>query len=407
MTDLTINPMDSQKVSEALSLAFSKMTIKRPFFGAVAAPMEKVLLDDPSDPLFAAIPTAGVDGVKMYFNVLYCLNLSFDQLYGLARHETGHQALGHSFRRNGRDPVVWNIACDAVINYDIRADGDALPDGGVYFDWVDETLSAEEVYVKLLTENKDDLDDFLQQCGAGSDGEDDDEGAPQGKGKGLPRDVLDAPAEASEAEVSARVASAARMAKLAGEGGATLDRVIGGALEPRVRWQDVLRSFMHSATERADYTFKRPNRRFVSSNIYMPSLFSEAMGRLVIGVDTSGSIGPEILDQVAGELSSIVADCRPSRVDVVYCDYVVSSVESFTPDEPVKLHPKGGGGTRFKPVFDWVEANTDEPPVALIYFTDTYGSFSELVDPGYPVLWGLTERVPHFTPPFGNSVEVY
>ena len=387
-------------LKENLELAFTKLTVKRPAIGAVAAPLEKIIIHN-GDPLYDEIPTAAVDGVKFYFNEDFCAVFTFPQLYGLVRHETGHVANLHSFRRNGRDPELWNTACDAVVNHDILADGDQLPEGGVVFDWVDRTMSAEEVYLKLLQQQDEDEGEGAE---GGESGDQDGKG---GKRKGLGRDVRDAPSSASEAESASRVASAARMAKLAGEGGASLDRVLSGALTPRVRWQDVLRSFMNGAIERSDFTWKRPNRRFIAGDLYLPSLYNETMGRLVIGVDTSGSISQEILSQVAGELSSIVADCRPSKIDVVYCDYVISNVESFTPDDPIKLHPMGGGGTRFKPVFDWVEANSEEPPVAMIYFTDTYGSMRELVAPDYPVLWGLTEKVPNFVPPFGSAVEVY
>jgi predicted metal-dependent peptidase len=387
-----------------LELAFTKLTVKRPFIGAVAAPLEKVIIHN-GDPLYDEIPTAAVDGVKFYFNEDFCKDFAFPKLYGLVRHEVGHVSNLHSFRRNGRDPRLWNMACDAVVNYDILADGDELPDGGMVFDWVDSTMSAEEVYLKLLQQEEEEENDEGDGDGDGEQG--DDEGTGAGGKKGLGRDVRDAPSSASEAESAARISSAARMAKLAGEGGASLNRALGGALEPRVRWQDVLRSFMTGAIERSDFNWKRPNRRFVANDLYLPSLYNETMGRLVIGVDTSGSISQEILAQVAGELSSIVADCRPAKVDVVYCDYVISNVESFTPDEPIKLHPMGGGGTRFKPVFDWVANNQDDPPVAMIYFTDTYGNMGELVEPEYPVLWALTEKVSGFVPPFGSAVEVY
>jgi predicted metal-dependent peptidase len=141
--------------------------------------------------------------------------------------------------------------------------------------------------------------------------------------------------------------------------------------------------------------------------MYLPSLHKESLGMLAIGVDTSGSIGPAILQQVAGEITAIVQDCRPAKTVVIYCDAQVSRVEEFAPDEVVELHPKGGGGTAFKPVFDWLDENADEPVCALVYITDTYGNMQELTEPGYPVVWGLTEPVPRFEAPFGRTVEVF
>src|ERR1035438_1690251 len=66
-------------------------------------------------------------------------------------------------------------------------------------------------------------------------------------------------------------------------------------------------------------------------------------------------------------------EARPERLQVVYCDTRVRSSEVFTPDDgAVTLHAKGGGGTRFQPVFDMVNQQTAEQdaPKALLYFTD-------------------------------------
>jgi predicted metal-dependent peptidase len=136
----------------------------------------------------------------------------------------------------------------------------------------------------------------------------------------------------------------------------------------------------------------------------MPSLYSEAMGGLVVGVDTSGSIGPHELDQIAGEITAIAQDCNPDWVEVVYCDTCVGHTERFEQGEPIKLHPKGGGGTRFKPVFDYTNSINDRI-AALIYFTDLEGNVDECEEPEYPVIWAVTSRR-KMEVPFGTSVKV-
>ena len=78
------------------------------------------------------------------------------------------------------------------------------------------------------------------------------------------------------------------------------------------------------------------------------------MGDIVIVVDTSGSIGTEELEQFAGEINGITNDVQPELIRVVYCDAAVQAVEEFGPSEPVKLSPRGGGGTDFVPPFRWV-----------------------------------------------------
>jgi predicted metal-dependent peptidase len=93
-----------------------------------------------------------------------------------------------------------------------------------------------------------------------------------------------------------------------------------------------------------------------------------------------------LLAKFQGELNSILGDVKPEAVNIVYCDTKVTAVQEFTPDDfPVELEAKGGGGTYFQPVFDWVEQE-DLDPACLIYLTDMWNSDS-IEEPPYPVLW--------------------
>ncbi|HSD55142.1 MAG TPA: VWA-like domain-containing protein [Burkholderiales bacterium] len=61
----------------------------------------------------------------------------------------------------------------------------------------------------------------------------------------------------------------------------------------------------------------------------------------------------------------------------------------------------GGGGTRFTPVFEWVEEQGARPD-ALLYFTDALGEFPP-APPGYPVLWLVKGNAPV---PWGERVRL-
>jgi predicted metal-dependent peptidase len=125
------------------------------------------------------------------------------------------------------------------------------------------------------------------------------------------------------------------------------------------------------------------------------------MGEIVIAVDTSGSIGKRELEQFAGEISAISEETQPEAIHVVYCDAAVQSAQEFRASEPVRLEPKGGGGTDFRPTFEWVTEN-DVAPVCLIYLTDLCcDSFPD--PPEYPVLWVTDSRT---TAPFGETVRI-
>jgi len=72
------------------------------------------------------------------------------------------------------------------------------------------------------------------------------------------------------------------------------------------------------------------------------------LGEIVVAVDTSGSIGKRELEQFAGEISAISEETQPEAIHVVYCDAAVQSTQEFRASEPVRLEPKGGGGTDFR-----------------------------------------------------------
>jgi predicted metal-dependent peptidase len=119
--------------------------------------------------------------------------------------------------------------------------------------------------------------------------------------------------------------------------------------------------------------------------LYLPSLYSEELGTVVIAVDTSCSISNREIDQFGAEVSAILEEFD-TTAHVVYCDTDVQWTETFSQrDLPLKLHPKGGGGTDFRPPFEWVEDRQMEP-CCLVYLTDLECSrFPE--EPSYPVLW--------------------
>jgi len=133
----------------------------------------------------------------------------------------------------------------------------------------------------------------------------------------------------------------------------------------------------------------------------LPSVERTGLGPIVIAVDTSGSIGSLELDQFAGEISAIADEAKPESIYVVYCDAAVQSSQEFASGEPLHLEPKGGGGTDFKPVFEWVEEN-GVLPHCLIYLTDLCcHSFPDV--PEYPVLWVTDSRK---AAPFGETVQI-
>lgn len=386
------------EIEKRVSLCAAQMTLREPFIATIYTKLERK---------FGENGTAATNGKMVYFGTKFAETLSDDELFGVSLHEALHVIFEHSWRRGDRHPALWNIANDAIINRFITGKGYSLPAGCVEFSWVTDDMSSEEVYEKLKQqmspeeiaamesgkcENPDGTMVPGMTGGGGFDG------------KG---DLADAESQADLADLQASIQTAAKMAKACGDKSSLIDRILGKDHKPIVKWTDVLRHLMTSSAK-DDYSYRRPNKRFVGHGLYLPSLWSDSIGKLVVAVDTSGSMGEEEMNQCAAEIRSIVEDCHPECVEVIYCDSKVAHVETFQPSDPIHLHPKGGGGTAFKPVFDYVAANTQGRVAALIYLTDMCtNDLDEITPPSYPVLWGVTyESLLDMAVPFGQIVKV-
>lgn len=377
---------------DRIDLAYSKLGLREPFIAAVMTRVKREIS--------TAVPTAGTNGTVCKYNPDFVAKWDDEQIFGLVLHESCHVVLMHMWRRDGRDPGLWNYANDAIINAYIKSRGYKLPDGGVHVDWVRDEHSSEYVYDKLKKDQQ------AQQGNGKKDGSGDDadgSGQPSAGGFDGTGDLEDAIDEATRTDMEASIVAAAKMAKECGHGSSLIDRVLENVGTSKVRWQDVTRSMMTESAA-ADYSYIRPSRRFIGAGLYLPSLRTENLGGLAVGFDTSGSMGQRECDQIAAELQAIVDDLQPSFVEVIYCDSRVANVQRFERDEPLRLKPKGGGGTRFEPVFEHV-MDSGEHYCGMIYFTDMEGDLDECTDPGIPVIWADIGRY-HPDAPFGTRVEV-
>lgn len=360
-----------------------KLVLNDPFLGSIILGMPVV--ED------RTIWMAATDGTSLFINSENFSKLPLEEAVGVYKHEAMHVALLHPFRGHGYEPKRYNTAADLVINPIILAEGGKLPhgvlDGSKY-----PNMTTEQVYALLPPEPED-------KDGNGGSG---------GKGNGpMDDDIRPAPdkSAAAEANVMARVAQAAAIAKAMGKMGGAMRDAVDAAMTPSVDWTVVLREFL-TETNVSDYSFARPNRRFVSRKIYLPSRHSQdAMGKLGVVVDTSGSMGAAQLRYAFGEIVGAVEGVSPSSLVVVYCDADVNHVDRFDRAEPDDVRDSakrvGGGGTDMTVALDWFEEH--EPDVkAIIVLTDGYTPFGE--ERSVPVLWAIDND--HVVSPVGRTVRV-
>jgi predicted metal-dependent peptidase len=139
-------------------------------------------------------------------------------------------------------------------------------------------------------------------------------------------------------------------AKKVGKGAGGRDLELEGLMEPKVDWREVLREFVKSICNAKDASsWRRVNRRFVGSDIYLPTLIGERVGHIVIGIDTSGSIGGKELSDFLSEVKGIADEVRPEKVDLLYWDCEVAAHEEYDEYSVANIvsstKPRGGGGT--------------------------------------------------------------
>jgi predicted metal-dependent peptidase len=367
-----------QDVTKRISKAKTALILEHPFIGSVALNMP-MSIDN-------SVPTAATNGKRVLFNEEFCNGLSDEELKFLVAHECMHPMLEHNFRRGERDAYKWNQAADYVINKLLTDEGiGKMPEQGL----LDDTIynnggGTSDGIFNLLPDTPDD--------GQGNGG--------QGQPLDSCEDGQGSPAEVSQqqAEWKVKVAQAAQSAKMMGKMSAGLERLVDAILKPKVDWRDVLQRFVVKC--RSDQrSWARPNRRFLSQGLYLPSVSGESLGEIAFAVDCSGSIDQDEINQFASEISTVWQDQRPTKVHVIYFDSEVSHYDEFGQDDEPVVKPHGGGGTAFSPVFKYMMEHGIEP-VACIFLTDLCcDDFGDA--PDYPVLWVSTHDD---KAPFGEVV---
>lgn len=377
--------------------ARANLVMANPFFGTLALRMKMV--EDTS------VKGMSTDGMTLKYNPKEIADMPLSKVQGGIAHTVMHPAMMHHTRRGARDIGKWNKACDYSINSILSKAGFDLPEGK-YVNNAYEGMSAEHLYTILPDEPKDDKGGGSGGGGGGDSGGDQPDNDPGGDGgvEDSPNSTNNNASQSQqnheEAEWKQALAQAAHVAKQAGALPAGIERMISELLEPILPWKNILKRFM---TEKCndDFSWRRGNRRFLAQGLYLPSRVSDdAMGTMVVAIDTSGSIGQKELDEFGGEIADIHKEVRPQRLIVIYCDAKVNHVDEFGPDDELHFKLHGGGGTDFRPPFKWLDEQKVQPR-AFAYLTDGYGPFPER-EPDFPTIWCINNT--QVTPPYGEHL---
>lgn len=386
-----------------------------PFFaqGVMSLP---VVFDD-------SVRTAETDGKIIRWNTVWFDSLKTEEIATVLCHEVSHLLFGHLWRAPaGADPDTWNIACDHAVNLMLADFSKPIVDKGLAdpFPWPkgftplrDPAFAgvAEEAIYSRLQKPKQNPQPQPQPKGKQGSGSGSGSGSGQGQGQGKPQPGKGPPQPGKgrpdpfgEFEIQAPgkpgakgnkeqwenvLIRSASIAKGKGKLPAGMERLVKEMLEPSVPWFELVRQWLREQAN-DDWNWQKANLYYSASKFILPVLESEKIGAAVFAKDTSGSIDNEVLARFVSEEQAFLDDCHPRALVDICCDASIHRVASYTAGDKIAEDAPGGGGTDFRPVFEYAE-KLPEAPKCLVYLTDLCGTFPEEAPP-YPVLWVTWER---------------
>ena len=336
------------------------------------------------------IPTACTNGRDVIYNKDFIKTLDDKELNFVVLHEALHKAYQHMhlWKKLWKiNPMVANMAADYVVNYAIHeADEQSeiakRPDSAL-FDLKYKGMTTKQIFDSLMQDAKE---NGGGQCGHDSH---DWEGA-------------DSLSDEEKKEVAKQIDQALRQGEIIrGKMQGNKNRSVTEILEPKVDWREQLREFVNATCKNKDRTsWKRPHKRFIGHDIYMPSMIGESIGQVVIGIDTSGSIGDKELNEFLTEVVAICDDVSPSSIELLYWDTHVAGHETYNQGDYKGLvqstKPAGGGGTHVGCVNEYIKDKRIQPEAVIVltdgYVEDDFGGNWE-----HPTLWAITSK--HITSP--------
>lgn len=345
------------------------------------------------------IPTACTNGRDESYGREFVKELTDKELAFLIAHECGHKMYRHLTtwkKLHDEDARLANQACDYVINLmlrdldpaeqvismprykqDMPAIGKAKGDFMGLYDTRFRGMNSKQVFDILKDEQEED----------------------GGGGGGIDEHDWDGAKDMSEEEKKAlarEIDQAIRQGlmnhhKLNGQGAGGIGRELEDLLDPKVDWRELLREYVKSVCRAKDTSsWRRVNRRFLGSGVYMPTLIGEKVGHLVVAVDTSGSVGHKELAEFLSEVKGIAEEVNPEKVDLIYWDSEVAAHEEYSDSDVSNIvtstKPRGGGGTSPSCVSEYLKEKKIEPECVIV-LTDGYVGSDWGSDWTAPVLW--------------------
>lgn len=368
-----------QNIQNKISQAKSKLLLNYPFFGALAAKLELVQNDD--------IQSFKSNGIKLEYNSDFLQKLDPAQMEFVFANGAMHASLAHEARKNGRSGWLWQLSTDYAINDMLVQNGLVRPDEAHYSKRFS-GMYAEEIYAQL----KDDiLRDELEY--EADDVDDLQDGAKEQNRQNTPQksDVLNE--QLFEEFAKAKLEDEAKNSEMP----IGIARFFSIKDEGKIDWRRELNAALQRFY-RDDYTLIPPSKKLLYRGIYLPSSTTQRV-KIVVAVDSSGSVDEKLLNEFLSELNFLMLSVPNFEIDLLVCDDKIRSHKTFFGGDILEADIKGGGGTDFRPVFEFIDKEILDVQL-LLYFTDLDGVFPSDA-PNYELKWVVPKEV---SVPFGTLI---
>lgn len=339
-----------------------------PLLGSLAASFKLVEDHNLCRHLQISVAAVEEDTRTIYFNP--ASGLREEEIKFVMAHEILHVGLRHTARRHGRDPFLWNVACDYVINHWLVEMGvGAFPSVGGMLDKSLEGLGATEIYDKIVSDIR------VMKKVATLRG--------VGLGDMLPTanpDFWNSAEGISLDEFYRGMMAQGLDTQLISQRGllpAGLIEEIRSLAMPPVPWDVKLGRWFNEnfPPVETSMTYARPSRRqSATPDIPRPSRYTPEEARegrtFAVVLDTSGSMSRRLVGEALGVVAAYALAHDVAMVRLVFCDARAYDQGYVSPEDISGLvKVSGRGGTVLQPAVDLIEAAADFPkdgPVLII-----------------------------------------
>ena len=380
--DITPEALETMRVEvmDRIITARVGLLLRHPFFGNMATRLKIQAADD-------WLMTAAVDGRNLFYNTQFFNAMDNKEIEFVVAHEILHMVFDHLGRREERNPMLYNIAADYIVNNLLVRDriGDKPKIVDCFQDFKYEGWTSEDVYDDLFEQAKKNGEEAIKQLGEMLDEHLDMEGEGDNEGEG--EETKDAngnsvskkrPKYSKEQmdqikdEIKESMMASAQSAGAGNVPGA-VQRIIKEMTEPKMNWREILRQQIQS-TIRSDYTFSRPSRKGWHTGAVLPGQDFEDTIDICVSLDMSGSIGDDQARDFLGEIKGIMDEYKDYNIKLWCFDTKVYNEQDFSADcgeDLMDYDIMGGGGTDFMANWHYMKDN-DIQPKKFIMFTDGY-----------------------------------